>query len=348
MGLTSCFPFIASSRKYGMKMMCKSMMTTSNRFSNISISPENREKVQNEEDSSKERNPKRVWLPKEVEGEDIPDRLPMYWNRSVDETDLNSMRSIIDHIGIQERQGGRMRQRKLGVLREDPAEDMRLLIENYTVPSLASALRDREEALQLCATLLAEQKIDELSVILRPFEQRYVERRRRKEIRLDLSNGFNQASLEMLRKGLNRMPRRVGQAHQRRAGVVLPLCNVDGVPCVLFEKRSAKLRAHADEVCLPGGMVSSSNDKSIVDTCLREMYEEIEGLGENSQNVVTLGVLRCNWGEVHHLGEYCNIAIFKFMTYPIIIVQFISDVRIFDSGSCRYACSLLHWGNRER
>lgn len=346
MDLISRFPFIASSRKYGMKMMCKSMTTTSNRFSNISISPGNREKVQNEEDSSKERNPKRVWLPKEVEGEDVPDRLPMYWNRSVDETDLSSMRSIIDHIGIQERQGGRMRQRKLGVLREDPAEDMRLLIENYTVPSLASALRDREDVLQLCATLLAEQKIDELSVILRPFEQRYVERRRRKEIRLDLSNGFDQASLEMLRKGLNRMPRRVGQAHQKRAGVVLPLCNVDGVPCVLFEKRSAKLRAHADEVCLPGGMVSSSNDKSIVDTCLREMYEEIEGLEENSQNVVTLGVLRCNWGEVHHLGEYCSKS--KFMTYPIIIVQFISDVRIFDSWSCRYACSLLYWGNRER
>jgi hypothetical protein len=226
-------------------------------------------------------------------------RIPLYWKKAVGDTDHDNMRSLIDRIGIQEKRGGRMRQRKLGVLREDPKEDMRLLIENYTVPALASALRDREDVLQLCATLLAEQKIDELSVILRPFERQYVEMRRRREINLDLSNGFDASTLEMLRKGLNRMPRRVSQAHQRRAGVVLPLCNVDNVPCILFEKRSAQLRAHADEVCLPGGMVSTSNDRSIVATCLREMHEEIEGLGET--NIVTLGVLRCNWGEVHHL-----------------------------------------------
>jgi nudix motif 8 len=29
------------------------------------------------------------------------------------------------------------------------------------------------------------------------------------------------------------------------------------------------------------------------------MHEEIEGLEES--NITTLGVLRCNWGEVHHL-----------------------------------------------
>lgn len=233
------------------------------------------------------------------QGKETEERIPLYWDQAVGDTDHVNMRNLIDRIGIQEKRGGRMRQRKLGVLREDPKEDMRLLIENYTVPALASALRDREDVLQLCATLLAEQKIDELSVILRPFERQYVEMRRRREINLDLSNGFDAPSLEMLRKGLNRMPRRVSQAHQRRAGVVLPLCNVDNVPCILFEKRSAQLRAHADEVCLPGGMVSTSNDRSIVATCLREMHEEIEGLGE--ANIITLGVLRCNWGEVHHL-----------------------------------------------
>ncbi len=141
--------------------------------------------------------------------------------------------------------------------------------------------------------------MDELGEILRPFESKYVEMRRQKELNLNLSNGFDKSSLEILRKGLNRMPRRVSQAHQHRAGVVLPLCNVDGVPCILFEKRSALLRAHPDEVCLPGGMVSKMSDKSIVATCLREMSEEIEGIDENS--VTVLGVLRCNWGEVHHL-----------------------------------------------
>lgn len=259
---------------------------------------------------------KRVWLPKrenaqdddcnasvEDNGSEIDMKKPFFWKRSVDETDFSSMRGVIDRIGAQEREGGRMRERKLGVLREDPKEDMRLLIENYTVPALASALRDREDVLQLCATLLSEHKIDELSMILRPFERKYVERRRLSKTNLDLTKGFDSANIQQVRKGLNRMPRRVSQAHSRRAGVVLPLCNVNGVPCVLFEKRSAQLRAHADEVCLPGGMVSAASDKSIVATCLREMNEEIEGIGE----ATVLGVLRCNWGEVHHLvgvGEY--------------------------------------------
>lgn len=258
-----------------------------------------------------EKNVKRVWLPHTVnesaikqningdaDDEEVPSHIPLYWNRAVDE-DLSSMPGIINRVGLQESEGGRMRQKKLGVLREDPKEDMRLLIENYTVPALASALRDREDVLQHCATLLAEEKMDELKVILHPFEQQHVEMKRRKKRTMDLIEGFDSSSLEMLRKGLNRMPRRVSQAHHRRAGVVLPLCNVDGVPCVLFEKRSTHLRAHADEVCLPGGMVSTSSDKSIVSTCLREMHEEIWGI--NDHDVVTLGVLRCNWGEVHHL-----------------------------------------------
>lgn len=82
-------------------------------------------------------------------------------------------------------------------------------------------------------------------------------------------------------------------------GVVIPLCIQNGVPSLLLEKRSPHLRAHPDEVCLPGGMVCSINDSTIVSTCLREMKEEIEGLDMNIVQV--LGVLRCNWGEVHHL-----------------------------------------------
>jgi len=42
-------------------------------------------------------------------------------------------------------------------------------------------------------------------------------------------------------------------------------------------------------------MVSEDEDKSIAQTCLREMEEEI-GIGHNQASV--LGVLRCNWGEV--------------------------------------------------
>ena len=115
--------------------------------------------------------------------------------------------------------------------------------------ALCSALRDREDTLQHCATLLAHNQLDELAKILRPYEQRYImQRRHTKEKMLDFRHGFDKHNIELLRKGLNRMPRRVSTAHSKRAGVVLPLCNVDGVPCILFEKRSRHLRAHPDEV----------------------------------------------------------------------------------------------------
>jgi len=243
----------------------------------------------------------RVWLSSKeaVNPSESTDRNPIFWSSALGNKAKEDLQKILIRIESQEKEGSRMRNHKKGVIREDPVEDMRLLIENYTVPALASALREREDVLQYCASLLADNKIQELSTVLRPFEQKYVERRHQREHKLDLTKGYNSSSLEMLRRGLMRMPRRVSQAHQRRAAVVLPLCNVHGVPCILFEKRSQHLRAHADEVCLPGGMVSSAEDRSIVSTCLREMEEEITGL--TAENTTVLGVLRCNWGEVHQL-----------------------------------------------
>lgn len=52
---------------------------------------------------------------------------------------------------------------------------------------------------------------------------------------------------------------------------------------------------------LPGGMVCSVADKTIVETCLREMKEEIGGLNfdyhsdDGGSGISVLGVLRCNW-----------------------------------------------------
>eukprot|EP00586_Coscinodiscus_wailesii_P011805 CAMPEP_0172513216 /NCGR_PEP_ID=MMETSP1066-20121228/250649_1 /TAXON_ID=671091 /ORGANISM="Coscinodiscus wailesii, Strain CCMP2513" /LENGTH=362 /DNA_ID=CAMNT_0013293383 /DNA_START=197 /DNA_END=1285 /DNA_ORIENTATION=+ len=224
------------------------------------------------------------------------------WINSIsdEEADCGSLNDALERIKKQEIEGGRMRQRQKGVLRADPTEDMRLLIQNYTVPALASALRDREETLQLCATLLSENNISSLQKILEPYRSENVLSRRTRKNQLDLSRGFgDRGVLEMLRKGLTRLPRRVTQGYLKRAGVVLPLCDVEGVPCLLFEKRSKSLRAHPDEVCLPGGMVSTKNDKTIISTCLREMYEEINGL--DPEKVIVLGILRCNWGEVAQL-----------------------------------------------
>jgi len=214
------------------------------------------------------------------------------WHTSVKQ--VQGEDAIVRRVSFEESKGQR-HERQLGVLREDPSEDMRELMYNYTVPALASALRDREETLQYCAGLLASGQLSQLQQVLKPFEPRFVELRRYKNKHLDVSKGWDYVALELLRKGLARMSRQITHAHQKRAGVVLPLCNVDGVACIVFSKRSSHMRSHPNQVCLPGGMVSIGDDKSIVVTCLREMEEEI-GLPQHS--VTVLGTLRCNWAEI--------------------------------------------------
>ena len=243
--------------------------------------------------------PKRVW--RSASSSEGDTTVPSAWSSPIDDKSKGDLREVLDRIGEQELESGRMKQNHQGVFRADPSEDLRLMIENFTVPALASALRDREDTLQECAALMARGQLKDLADVLRPYEAKYVQMRRRRENLLDMrQNGFEDSTvLERLRRSLMKMPRRVSSAFERRAAVVLPLCNVNGVPAVLFEKRARHLRANPDEVCLPGGMVSVEDDKSIVGTCLREMEEEIGGIDHDS--IAVLGVLRCNWGEVHHL-----------------------------------------------
>jgi len=248
----------------------------------------------------------RIWRPKNKLTTD-----PLYWSKNVVQSSLtnpHNLISLLDRIEKQELDGGRMRAKQNGVLHEDPATDMRLLIENYTVNSLASALRDREEMLQMASQLAGENDFETLKEFLQDCHPDVVLERRQRLRRLSLQKPLNLASLETIRKGLMRMPRQVTMAHSKRAGVVIPIVHVDGVPSVLLEKRSASMRAHPDEVCLPGGMVCEQADRTIVETCLREMKEEIGGFDfeyhqdtGGTRGVSVLGILRCNWGEVHHL-----------------------------------------------
>jgi 8-oxo-dGTP pyrophosphatase MutT (NUDIX family) len=253
----------------------------------------------------KDREHQRIWVSHSLEE-------PLFWSDDVihgSQSDPHDLANLLERIERQELEGGRMKSKQSGVLHEDPAVDMRLLTENYTVTSLASALRDREDVLQHCAQLAQENKLEALKEYLKMFHPEMVLARRNQKRQLDVSKPLNGTSLETIRKALMRMPRRVVQAHARRAGVVIPIVHVDGVPSLLLEKRSPDLRAHPDEVCLPGGMVCSAADKTIVETCLREFQEEIQGLefdyhqndGLESHGVSVLGVLRCNWGEVHHM-----------------------------------------------
>mmetsp|Transcript_19176 Transcript_19176/g.41665 ORF Transcript_19176/g.41665 Transcript_19176/m.41665 type:complete len:448 (-) Transcript_19176:55-1398(-) len=248
----------------------------------------------------------RIWHP---DNKSAPD--PLYWSENIHQSSQENphdLVSLLDRIEKQEVTGGRVRAKQNGVLHEDPAVDMRLLIENYTVNSLASALRDREEMLQTASQLAAENDFERLKEFLHNCHPDVVLEKRQRLRKLSLKEPLNLASLELIRKGLMRMPRQVTMAHSKRAGVVIPIVHVDGVPSILFEKRSASLRAHPDEVCLPGGMVCETADRTIIETCLREMKEEIAGFdfeyhrdkgGTHGVNV--LGILRCNWGEVHHL-----------------------------------------------
>jgi ADP-ribose pyrophosphatase YjhB (NUDIX family) len=257
---------------------------------------------ENSNEGSNENNDEHTTSIKEGDASDtthIQDMNVSTWHDRVADRSEN-LHELLVKIKAQELGGGRMRTRQLGVLHEDPAQDMKLLSQNYTLPAVASALRDREDALQQAAVMASEQDWEGLAALLSIYHPKYVAEQR--QIRRQLSYGkhnLDAAALEIIRKALMRMPRTVTQAHKSRAAVVVALCTVNNIPSLLLEKRAANLRAHPDEVCLPGGMVCSVADRTIVATCLREMQEEIAGI--DIDNTTVLGVFRCNWGEVHHL-----------------------------------------------
>jgi len=185
--------------------------------------------------------------------------------------------------------------RSMGVFRESEAEDLQVLINNYTSPALARALRERETTLQAAAFLAETGNYDALAPLLFPFLRKNVERRRQKRHSFDFASGFGRKELVIIQRYLHRMPRQVFNAAERRASVVIPLCNVNGVASVLFERRSNRVRTHKQQVCFPGGMVEEGVDANIIQTSLRETEEE---LGIPADKIEVLGILRCDWGEV--------------------------------------------------
>lgn len=146
----------------------------------------------------------------------------------------------------------------LGVLRQNETDDINALVQNFTSPALARALREKEMILQTAARLLQSQSYDELKYLLDPYKKEFIERRRKKKHEMNLSqspNGFTKRELVIIQRYLHRMPRHMSSGFNRRASVVIPLCNVHGVASILFEKRSDKVRTHKQEICFPGGMV---------------------------------------------------------------------------------------------
>ena len=72
------------------------------------------------------------------------------------------------------------------------------------------------------------------------------------------------------------------------AGVLVPFCMVDGKPSILFTKRSHKIVRNKSDVCFPGGKMDDKVDKNIIDTAIRETFEEI-GVSKSDIEV---------WGEL--------------------------------------------------
>ncbi len=188
-----------------------------------------------------------------------------------------------------------LRPASYGVFNELENVDIDMLVNNYTVPALARALREREVILQRAALLMEQGKVSQLRDLLYPFQPQNVLKRRHRDHKLDLSGGFHRNALVLLQRYLHRMPREVFHSAEKRASVVIPLCNVNGVASVLFERRSRLVKTYKQQVCFPGGMVEEGVDASIIQTSLREMEEEI---GITSEQTEVLGILRCKWSEV--------------------------------------------------
>ncbi|MDN5845319.1 MAG: CoA pyrophosphatase [Candidatus Nitrosocosmicus sp.] len=81
--------------------------------------------------------------------------------------------------------------------------------------------------------------------------------------------------------------------------------NHENSPTVIFTKRSSNLRNHAGEISFPGGRVSDQ-DLSIIETAIRETYEEI-GLSIQKEEII---------GSLAPTNTYTT----KILIYPFIVI----------------------------
>lgn len=79
--------------------------------------------------------------------------------------------------------------------------------------------------------------------------------------------------------------RHSSENNEKKAAVLVLLCSVSGIPSLIVTRRANKLNAHASEMALPGGHYDPLVDTNLVDTALREAYEELRpthGINNNS------------------------------------------------------------------
>jgi 8-oxo-dGTP pyrophosphatase MutT (NUDIX family) len=100
---------------------------------------------------------------------------------------------------------------------------------------------------------------------------------------------------------------RVGSEFNKEQSSVLVIIhfNHEFTPTVIFTKRSSNLRNHAGEISFPGGRVSHQ-DCSIIETAIRETYEEI-GLSIQKEKII---------GSLSPTNTYTT----KILIYPFIVI----------------------------
>ena len=88
-----------------------------------------------------------------------------------------------------------------------------------------------------------------------------------------------------------RQKRHIVDASRKSAAVLLPIYRKDDEYYILFTKRTQKVKEHKGQISFPGGAYQAE-DRTLVDTALREcaeeiglMAEEIEILGELDDTV---------------------------------------------------------------
>jgi 8-oxo-dGTP pyrophosphatase MutT (NUDIX family) len=119
----------------------------------------------------------------------------------------------------------------------------------------------------------------------------------------------NKDFMDQLQKMLSSRQRRVIEHPPfSHAAVLVPLFQKGGDCHLLFTKRSNQVKYHKGEISFPGGVVDEE-DKELINTALREAYEEI-GLIES--DVQTIGVL----DDIVTITEFIVTPIVGFFPYP--------------------------------
>ena len=115
--------------------------------------------------------------------------------------------------------------------------------------------------------------------------------------------------IDQIRKMLSSRKRKVIEHPPfSHAAVLVPLFKKGGDCHLLFTKRSDQVKYHKGEISFPGGVVDEE-DKELINTALREAFEEI-GLKENDVQII--GVL----DDIVTITEFIVTPIVGLFSYP--------------------------------